>query len=167
MTAPAATKDQLTSEDIMCLRFFLKAYTAGKFVIDCADKKEANRFRIQLFRIKKKYLGSRELQFEYGEFLEACKDTKISFRPDQATLVVFRTDTTDFMRRMMAKLEMDDTDGKIPASASEKKSGEIFRKLMEDVEPGQGIQEAVPKNLKTNDLISPTAQKQARDYLGE
>jgi len=155
-------KDQLTSEDIMCLRFFLKAYKTGKFVIDCADKKEANRFRIQLFRIKKKYLESKELQLEYGEFLAACNDTKISFRPDQATLIVFRTDTTEFMKRMMAKLEMDEGDGKVPASDSEKRSEESFRRLMGDT----GLEEESMKGA-TDKLVSDSAREQANRYLGK
>lgn len=155
-------KDQLTSEDIMCLRFFLKAYKTGKFVIDCADRKEANRFRIQLFRIKKKYLESKKLQLEYGEFLAACNDTKISFRPDEATLIVFRTDTTEFMKRMMAKLEMDEGDGKVPASDSEKRSEESFRRLM----GGIGLEEESMKGA-TDKLVSGSAREQANRYLGK
>lgn len=158
------SKNQLTSEDIMCLRFFLKAYKTGKFVIDCADKKEANRFRIQLFRIKKKYLESKELQLEYDEFLAACNDTKISFRPDQATLIVFRTDTTEFMRRMMAKLEMDDADGKIPVSKSEEQSQKEFMRKMG---MGDTQSDLVEQDMRgaTAKLVSPSAAEQARKYL--
>jgi hypothetical protein len=104
MPSPIPTTTYLTSEETLCLRFFLKAYTAGKYEVDCDDAKQANRIRIQLFRLRKKFLSRPDLQAEYPQFVTPCQDSKISCKPGEAKLTVYRSDSTDFMQRMREKL---------------------------------------------------------------
>jgi len=154
----------LTTRDITYLRFFEKAHKTGKFVIDCDDKAESNRIRMKLFRLRNKFLDSQELQLEYPQFVEPLLDTEVSFKPKLATIIIFRCGASDFDRRMLAKLEMSEEEGQMLVSVGAKKSeADLMKKLGLPTYEDKPV-EAVMAGA-TKELVSKSAQQQARDYL--
>lgn len=155
----------LTTRDVTYLRFFEKAHRTGKFVIDCEDTAESNRIRMKLFRLRNKFLDSQELQLEYPQFVEPLLDTEVSFKPKLATIIIYRCGASDFDKRMLAKLEMTEEDGQMPASAGAQKSEDDFIKKLELL----GEEVPLEKRMAgtTSGLISESAQQQVRKYLGE
>ena len=156
----------LTTRDITFLRFFEKAHKTGKFVVDCEDTAESNRTRMKLFRLRNKFLDSQELQLEYPQFVEPLLDTEVSFKPKLATIIIFRCGASDFDKRMLAKLEMTEEDGQMPASAAAKESEAKFLKKLALMD----LDEEVPVEKRmagaTDGLVPGAAKAKADAYLG-
>jgi hypothetical protein len=135
MTGPTT----LTSEMNMWLTAFKRAYEApgGQQDIPCENLREANRVRIALYRVKKQFLAREELRTEYPDFLTACQDTSISFNPKTGKLMIYRTDASDFNKRMMKLLGIGEEGNQLAVSKSARESEERFKKLLvqEDEKP--------------------------------
>jgi len=135
---------QLTSEQNMWLSAFKKAHgsKSGQLELPCLDVREANRVRIALYRTKKQFMADRNLQQEYPEFVLACNDTSISFNKHTGKLVIYRTDASDFNKRMLELLGVDAGDNVIPVPKSAKESEEKLKKLLAEAGEtvGQGKQ---------------------------
>ena len=156
----------LTTRDVTYLRFFEKAHRTGKFVIDCEDTAESNRIRMKLFRLRNKFLDSQELQLEYPQFVEPLLDTEVSFKPKLATIIIYRCGSSDFDKRMLAKLEMGEEDGQLPVGTGAQKSEADFLKRLGMPIPGNNPVEAIMAGA-TSGLVSESAHQKARKYLGE
>jgi hypothetical protein len=153
----------LTTRDVTYLRFFEKAHTVGKFTIDCEDLAESNRVRMKLFRLRNKFLDSQELQLEYPQFVQPLLDTEVSFKPKLATITIYRCGTSDFDKRMLAKLEMTEEDGQMPASAGAKKSEADFIKKMGLIEEEAPVEKQMAGATKS--IVPESAAEQARRFL--
>ena len=129
-------RTSLTSEQNMWLSAFKQAHgsKSGQLKLPCADPREANRVRIALYRTKKQFMANQNLRQEYPEFAAACDDTSISFDKQTGKLVIYRTDASDFNKRMMALLGIGEGENVVPAPKSEQEGQEKIKKLMEELE---------------------------------
>lgn len=139
--APATANVQpLTTEQIMYLKCFVKAHQEGQFVLTLSSVQEARRVKMGLNRAKKKLLEHTRLQEDHPEFKSACLDTSVSIKTDPDRLVLYRTDSSDFNRRLMAQLGMTPADNKLHEEKALDEGQERLKDLMRELEEPVGSQ---------------------------
>ena len=148
----------LKTEELMYLNCFAKAHKDGEFTISCESVQEARRYKMALNRAKKKLTERRDLQAEHPQYLSACLDTSVALKANPDRLVLYRTDSSEFNRKLMMQLGMLPEDNMLAEDAAIKKSMERMKEMLgEGIPPEQEVDTANPYASVLNDSV-PTGQ---------